>query len=321
MGLIALHKLASGLGILFLLFGGLFSPEATRSVTGMVGYPVGRLAVSLAVGLFLTLELGYQLLCALQRASQEMTPILMPEEPGRYRVQLESTPPLRFFWKDSLHRAQPGAAALLTGDEDFDHLLHLEGPPQSLAYLTPARRSLILRTWEQMPEALWENGRVEGEVERLGQAENLRRRVELLQELARQLPDPPEGNFESRGAARRFLANWILRTRLHGVLCLLVAVILWQCTLPMIGALQMLTGICVLWFSRRLRLGGFAGLKFLEVCQGLLAAVLTMVVVHAIIEEQPANYLFLPVLGALIYRIQCYRRQFRLFQPSAKKQP
>ncbi len=106
----------------------------------------------------------------------------------------------------------------------------------------------------------------------------------------------------------------ILRTRLHGVFCLLVGAILWQCCLPLIGGLQMLAEILVLWFSRRLRLGGFAGLKILEVAQGLLSGVLVMVMLYTLLQEQTTSYLFVPVLGVLTYRIQCYRRQFRLFQ-------
>ncbi|MBS2036456.1 hypothetical protein JST97_15805 [bacterium] len=189
--IVTLYVLSCGAGGLFLFFGGFFSPEATRSVTQMYQFPIGKLGVSAAVCTFLALEGCYQLV-RLGKQIPQLEPIAVPDAPKRYSAQIPDTPTgLRLYARKSEHalNAQQDRA-LLTGDRDFDRFFWVEGPEHAKDYLNPARRNLLLRMWTEMPEAVWESGRVEGQ---LSLPSGLQKRVELLKKLARELAALAEG--------------------------------------------------------------------------------------------------------------------------------
>lgn len=181
-----LYRILCVVGGLFLIFGGGFSPEASRKVDTMSHYPIVQTAILLAVGLFFTLEILHHLL-VMTKSAQPSQSSMSADGAGRYTAEIPNTPAgLRFYAKNSEHDLHPPQASLrlLTTDPDFDRFFWVEGDEGARSYLTPSRRNLLLRIWPQMPEAIWESGRISGQ---LSQPLALQRRVELLQQLAREL--------------------------------------------------------------------------------------------------------------------------------------
>ena len=297
--------------------------------------------------LFLLQEAGYQLLSYLQNlrvgdgfANQDKTlPIT------RYSVCFPDTPTgFALFLKDSEHArlVAEGSLPLLTGDRDFDDLFWLECKDEArervLQYFSPERRELLLQVWLGIPEALWMEGVLQGEVSRFparGLAQRLELRVAVLKRLGEELANPRELSEAPapRSIYERYMAYFIFRTRLHGIVCAVVALLLffglalperypptWDelvAHLPgvFIAFFQLLAAGQMLLFSRSLRLKSFENVERLKSARQMLVVTLCLTLVELPAQGRLQVYLMAPVLGVLIYRANYFLSYLRLVQP------
>lgn len=299
------------------------------------------------LGLFLLQELGYQLMCYLQnmRVGEGFKHPDKALPVTRYRVSFPDTPPgFALFLKDSAHArlVAEGSLPLLTGDRDFDDLFWLECSDQArervLAYFTPERRELLLQVWLGIPEALWMEGVLHGEVSRFpahGLAERMELRLNVLKRLGEELvnPRPLTQPAPDRSIYQRSMTYFIWRTRLHGIVCALVALLLflglavperipptWDevvAHLPgvFIAFFQLLAAGQMLLFSRSLRLKSFENVERLKSARQLLLVTLCLTLLELPAQGRLQVYLMAPVLGVLIYRVNYFLSYLRLVQP------
>jgi len=297
--------------------------------------------------LFLLQEAGYQLLCYLQNLrvtggfdNQDKT---LPVT--RYSVSFPDTPPgFALFLKDSVHArlVAEGSLPLLTGDRDFDDLFWLECKDEArervLLYFSPERRELLLQVWLGIPEALWMEGVLQGEVSRFpagGLAQRLELRVAVLKRLGEELGNPREISDPPapRSIYERYMAYFIFRTRLHGIVCAVVALLLfvglavperypptWDevvAHLPgvFIAFFQLLAAGQMLLFSRSLRLKAFESVDRLKSARQMLVVTLCLTLVELPLQGRLMVFLMAPVLGVLIYRTNYFLSYLRLVQP------
>ena len=297
--------------------------------------------------LFLLQESGYQLLCSLQNSrvsggfdNQDKT---LPVT--RYSVSFPDTPPgFALFLKDSAHArlVAEGSLPLLTGDRDFDDLFWLECKDEVrervLQYFSPERRELLLQVWLGIPEALWMEGVLQGEVSRFparGLAQRLEMRVAVLKRLGEELANPRELSEPPapRSIYERYMSYFIFRTRLHGIVCAVVALLLflglavperypptWDeavSHLPgvFIAFFQLLAAGQMLLFSRSLRLRAFEDVERLKSARKMLVVTLCLTLVELPLQGRLMVFLMAPVLGVLIYRANYFLSYLRLVQP------
>lgn len=160
-------------------------------------------------------------------------------------------------------------------------------------------------------------------------------RAAVLKRLGEELVQPrelPEAPAE-RSIYERYMAYFIFRTRLHGIVCAVAALILflglglperyppgWDevvSHLPgvFIAFFQLLAAAQMLLFSRSLRLQAFENLDRLKLARQLLLITLCLTLVELPLQGRLLVYLMAPVLGILIYRVNYFLGYLSLVQP------